>query len=278
MVIVDAHVHFWDPGLLHYEWLQTVPVLRRAFGPADFRAATGGTPVDQVVVVEGNCAPEENVLEAEYFARPAESVRVAGIVAFADLTRPNELDRTLDVLSPSPKVKGVRQNIQGQPLGFCLQDRFVEGARKVGRRGLTFDLCITHDQCRDATELVRRCPDTSFVLDHCGKPAIRDRCVEPWRSDIRRLAEHENVCCKLSGLLTEADTQEWRAEDLMPYASRVTECFGTDRLMYGSDWPVLTLAGDYRDWFGFTESFTGDWSQTDRNGFYHGNAKRVYRL
>lgn len=278
MGIVDAHVHFWDPRLLHYEWLETAPALQRAFLPRDYTAAASGVPVDRILVVECNCVPGENVLEVEYFTRLAESVRVAGIVAFADLTQTNELDRTLDVLSQSPKLKGIRQNIQGQAPGFSLQESFVQGVRKVGQHGLTFDLCITHDQCRDAIELVRRCPDTDFVLDHCGKPAIRDRCMEPWSSEIGRLADHENVYCKLSGLLTEADTQDWRGEDLVPYASRVTECFGTDRLMYGSDWPVLTLAGEYRDWFDFTQSFTSDWSDAERNRFYHDNAKRVYHL
>ena len=202
--------------------------------------------------------------------------RVAAIVAFASLTAPTELDRTLDALAARPRVKGIRHNIQGEPAGFCTQPSFVEGVRKVGARGLTFDLCATHDQLREVVELVRLCPDTRFVLDHCGKPAIRDRRLDPWRGNIADLAECANVWCKLSGLVTEASPTEWREADLVPYASHVVERFGTERVMYGSDWPVLTLAADYAAWFGFTEWLTKGWSDADRGGFYRGNALRAY--
>jgi L-fuconolactonase len=276
--IVDAHVHFWDPQELHYPWLKTVPALERAFGPSDYAAAVAAVPVQKVIAVECNCLPGENVRETAYFARLSDAVPVAGIVAYAALTDEPNVDRTLEILSHSPKVKGIRQNVQGEPSGFAAQRTFVDGVRKVGRVGLTFDLCVTHDQLRDAAELVRGCPDTTFVLDHCGKPAIRDGCVEPWGSDLARLAKHGNVCCKLSGLLTEADMDQWQASDLVPYAERVVECFGLDRVMYGSDWPVLTLAGDYGDWYGFTESWSEHWSESERRSFYHDNAVRVYHL
>jgi L-fuconolactonase len=276
--LVDAHVHFWDPGLLDYPWLETVPSLRRAFGPADYATAVGAAAVSQIVVVECNCSPDENIRETTYFDRLGEAAPIAGIVAAATLTDDAGVDGALEVLSQSPKVKGIRHNIQGHPPGFCLQRSFVDGVQKVGRMGLTFDLCVTHDQLRDATELVRRLPDTNFVLDHCGKPAIREACMEPWRSDLARLAELENVWCKMSGLLTEADVEHWQPSDLMPYAAHVVECFGSDRVLYGSDWPVLTLAGDYGDWYDFTESLTAQWSATERRSFYRENAARAYRL
>jgi L-fuconolactonase len=290
--IVDSHVHFWDPAELHYPWLDELPSLRRAFLPADYRAAAGEAPVTEVVFVECNCRPEEARREVQLVERLARGdgegegePRIAGIVAFAPLTEGLGaggsglvLDAMLDALCSSPMVKGIRQNIQGQPSGFSLQPRFVEGVRKIGRRGLTFDLCVTHGQLSEVLDLVRRCPDTQFVLDHCGKPAIRARCLEPWRGDVARLAAHENVCCKLSGLLTEAEPARWRADDLIPYATAVVECFGIERVMFGSDWPVLTLAGRYRDWYGFTDQFTAAWSAAERSGFYAGNAARVYGL
>ena len=199
-------------------------------------------------------------------------------MAFASLTAPTELDRTLDALVARPLVRGVRHNIQGEAPGFCTQPSFVEGVRQAGARGLTFDLCATHKQLREVVELVRMCPDTRFVLDHCGKPAIRDRLVDPWRSDIADLAECANVWCKLSGLVTEASSSDWRQADLVPYASHVVEKFGTERVMYGSDWPVLTLATGYAAWFGFTEWLTKGWSDTERRGFYRENALRAYEL
>ena len=184
----------------------------------------------------------------------------------------------LDALSCSPLVKGIRQNIQGQPAGFSLGRGFVEGVREVGRRQLVFDLCVTHDQLDEVAGLVRECPDTRFVLDHCGKPAIRSRQLDPWRADIARLADHDNVYCKLSGLLTEAGPGQWCADDLLPYAEWIVRCFGTERVMYGSDWPVLTLAGTYGDWYRFTHGLTMGWSAAEQRRFYGDNAVRVYGL
>ena len=277
--IIDAHVHFWDPGGIHYPWLRSVPALDRAFLPSDYAAATDGTAITQLVFVEGNCRPEEAPRELEWVERLAQvEPRIAGIVAFADLTDPSARDRALEAVSSCPRVTGIRQNIQGQPAGFALQPAFVEGVRAVGRRGLTFDLCVTHEQLREVTDLVRRCADTRFVLDHCGKPAIRHGRLEPWRADMACLAAQENVCCKLSGLLTEAEPQRRRDEDLTPYAASVVECFGTERVLYGSDWPVLTLAGSCGDWYGFTERFTSGWTAAERRRFYAENAIRVYAL
>jgi predicted TIM-barrel fold metal-dependent hydrolase len=277
--IVDAHVHFWDPSVLRYPWLDGLPALDRPFLPAAYASATSGIPIDTMILVEANCPPHETLGEVAFFEQiAATNSRVAAIVAFASLTAPAELDRTLDALAARPMVKGIRHNIQGEPPGFCTQPSFVEGVRKAGSRGLTFDLCATHDQLREVVELVRLCPDTRFVLDHCGKPAIRDRLVDPWRSGIADLAECANVWCKLSGLVTEASPTEWREADLVPYASHVVEKFGTERVMYGSDWPVLTLAAGYDTWFGFTEWFTKGWSDAERRGFYRDNARRVYAL
>jgi L-fuconolactonase len=285
--IVDAHVHFWDPSVLHYPWLEGTS-LDRAFLPEDYAAAVGeresGAPIAKLVFVECNCRPEEARREVEFVERLAREEGeprepcVAGIVAFADVADAEQLDGTLDALSCSHQVKGIRHNIQGHPAGFSVQPAFVKGVRAVGRRGLTFDLCVTHDQLSEVRDLVRQCPDTRFVLDHCGKPAIRDRCPERWRADIARLAAHENVCCKLSGLLTEAAPARWREEDLIPYAGWVVECFGSERVMYGSDWPVLTLAGSYRDWYRFTDRFTAAWTAEERSRFYADNAVRVYGL
>lgn len=283
MEIVDAHVHFWDPAELHYPWLEGVAALERAFLPRDYAAATGQIPIGRVVFVEANCRPDEAQREVEFVERLVrEEPRVAGIVAFADVAqglraRHSGLGKTLEVFARAPLVKGIRQNIQGQPAGFCVQRPFIEGVRAVGRRGLVFDLCATHDQLQEVTELVGQCPETRCVLDHCGKPAIRDRSFASWSADIARLAAHENVCCKLSGLLTEAG-DAWCPEDLLPYAARVVECFGPERVLYGSDWPVLTLAGDYRTWYGCTERFTRGWSAGERSRFYGDNAARVYGL
>ena len=277
--IIDAHVHLWDPAALLYPWLEELPTLRRPFLPADYAAAVGELPVEQCVLVEGNCLPAQSMREVQYFERfAAKDPRIAGIIAFADLTERATLSARLDFLTSIALVKGIRQNIQGQARGFALRDVFVEGVRVAGARGWTFDLCITDDQLGEAIALVERCPDTRFVLDHCGKPAIRTAEREPWWRELARLAAHENVCCKISGLLTEANLACWREDDLLPYVWHTVECFGFDRVLYGSDWPVLTLAGDYASWFDFTEHFTESWSNDERRRFYVENAARVYRV
>jgi L-fuconolactonase len=271
-VTVDAHVHVWDPSALDYPWLDALPTLRRRFGPEEYAASLGGAPARRAVFVECNCRPEQNADEV----RLAERVPlVVGIVAFADVAA---LGRAaLDTLSDSPRLKGVRQNVQGQPPGFCLAPPFVDGVREAARRGLAFDLCATHDQLGDVIELVRRCPDARFVLDHCGKPAIRDGAIASWARDVALLAAHDNVCCKLSGLLTEASPR-WTETELLPYAEQVIDAFGPGRLLYGSDWPVLTLAGTHADWYAFTRRVTAAWSDAERAAFYGENAVHVYGL
>lgn len=274
-MIIDAHVHFWDPATLRYPWLDELPSLHRSFLPVDFATAIDGLPVEQCVIVEANCLGAQNEREAEFFEQLArDDPRIVGIVAFAELTRP----ASLDGLTRFSLVRGVRQNIQGQPPGFALQRVFIDGVREVGARGWTFDLCITHDQLGEAVALVAQCPDTQFVLDHCAKPAIRRAERDPWRQELARLAAHENVCCKISGLLTEAAVDHCSADDLLPYAEHTVECFGLDRVIYGSDWPVLTLAGDYASWFDFTANLTESWSSDERRRFYGENAARLYRL
>ena len=276
--ILDAHVHFWDPTELEYPWLESLPTLRRPILSPDYANATVGVPIDTIILVEANCLPNQTHREVELFEREAASDgRVAGIVAYASLTTPRELDRSLDALTAVPRVKGIRHNIQGEGPGFCTQAAFVDGVQKVGARGLTFDLCATHDQLRDVLELVRECPNTRFVLDHCGKPAIRDRLLDPWRADLARLADCANVWCKVSGLVTEA-ARGWQEADLLPYASHAIEHFGTERVIYGSDWPVLTLAGGYTDWSRFAERLTAGWSDAERRRFYCDNARRAYAI
>lgn len=280
-MIVDAHVHFWDPRELRYPWLDGVPTLARPFLPSEYArdSGAGGVVVEKVLAVEGNCLPEQCLREVERFEALAGSeVPIAGVVAFVDLGDVPRRDRVLAALTLIPLVKGVRQNIQGEPPGFCLRPEFVEGVQEVGDRGLVFDVCATHDQLEDVVELVRRCPRTRFVLDHCGKPAIREHRQDPWRADIACLAEHDNVWCKLSGLLTEAAPRAAGDDDLFPYAAHVARCFGRERLMFGSDWPVLTTAGRFADWHDFTRRFTADWSPRETRRFYAETAAHVYEL
>jgi L-fuconolactonase len=276
--IVDAHVHFWDPDRLEYPWLHGSPGLGRSFLVQDFHRAIGDAPIDRVIFVECNCRPEESPLELQLVQELAEQEpRIAGAVAFADLTSQLPLASRLELLSHFPLLRGIRHNIQGHDNGFCLQPSFVEGVREIGRHGLAFDLCATHDQLLDVLTLVERCPDVRFVLDHGGKPAIRDDTLHPWAEHISRLAQLPNVYCKLSGLLTEA-AEEWWEDDVLLFAKHILASFGADRTMFGSDWPVLTLAGRYEQWLQITSRATRHWSAAERAAFFGGTAARVYSL
>ena len=276
--VIDAHVHFWDPATLRYPWLATEPSLGRTFLPSDHALLASGD-VDAVIFVEANCAPGEAADEVAWVNRLADAEpRVAGIVAFVDLLDEERRDAALDRLGRTSRVVGVRHNIQHQAPGFALQPEFVRGVQAVGAAGLPFDLCITADQMSETIALVERCPEVSFVLDHCGKPAIRDDAYDEWARDLERLASHGRVCCKLSGLLTEARDDQRSARALEPWMERARACFGAARLIFGSDWPVSTLGGGVERWRSIVDEFSAGWTEAERRALFAENAARVYGL
>lgn len=269
MTLVDAHVHFWDPGVLQYPWLDDVPALRRAFLPRDYPG-----DANAMVFVEANCQGAGEIDFVERLA--AVEPRIAGIVAYVDML--DEPVNALVRMADRPLLVGIRHNIQGTPPGFCRDPRFVRGVKAVGRRGYPFDLCATADQLDDVAALVERCPETTFVLDHCGKPAIRRDAFDAWANALERIARFSNVSCKLSGLLTEARPEQRDARSLRPYVEQVCGCFGAERVLYGSDWPVLTLAGDVSLWRSIVETLTSRWTMEDRQRLFADNAVGLYRL
>jgi L-fuconolactonase len=276
--VIDAHVHFWNPDLLHYPWSSRTPALRRAFLPEHFFALADGA-VDGVIFVEANCQPSESSAELDFVDGLAErEPRVLGSVAYVDLCDERSRGEALGRLVQRERVVGIRHNIQGQPRGFCLAPSFVRGVHDVAEVGFTFDLCITADQLGDAIELVRRCPDARFVLDHCAKPAIRDDTFSSWAAGVERLASSDRVSCKLSGLLTEARPDQRSVAALRPYVEHVHACFGAGRLLYGSDWPICTLAGGEPLWRDIVAQFAAGWSSDERRAFYGDNAIRLYGL
>ena len=277
--IVDTHVHLWDTARLNYPWLAEIPLLDRPYLPETYAEAVGETPVEKMVFMEADVAHGSEVDEAAWVASlAAREPRLEGIVASAPLEAGAGATETLERLAEIPLVKGVRRLIQTQPLGHCVRPGFIEGVRLLERFGLSFDICINHTQLADAEEMVRRCPGVSFILDHVGKPDIAAGMREPWRTGIRRLAALENVHCKVSGMATEADKERWRPEDLKPYVDHVIESFGPDRVVFGSDWPVLLLAGQYTDWVEALRWAVGGASDVELRKLFHDNAITFYRL
>ncbi len=280
--IVDSHVHLWDPARFRIPWLDSSLRLNRAFGLAEYAEHTAGIDIEAIVYLEVDLAPEYKLLEAQWIAELARrEPLIQGIVASAPLEYGEQARAFLDALVAidRQRIKGVRRLLQNEPdPAFCLQPRFVDGVRLLPEYGLSFDLCIYHPQLASAIELVRRCPQTSFILDHLGKPAIRSGQLDPWREQIRELARLPNVVCKVSGVVTEADHERWTIDDVRPYVEHVLEAFGEDRVLYGGDWPVVLNASSYRRWVDTLDQLTAHLSETARRKLWRDNARRVYRL
>ncbi len=186
----------------------------------------------------------------------------------------------LDRYQKEPAIKGVRQVLHGgsTPRGYCLDPKFLRGIRLLGERGLSFDICMRSGELNDAAQLVDACPDTSFILDHCGNPSVREKDLASWRTDISRLAERKNLVCKVSGIVASAAPDPWTADDLAPIVTHVLSAFGPDRVVFGGDWPVCTLAATPPRWVEALRTIVQDRSEVERRKLFHDNALRVYRL
>lgn len=280
--IVDAHVHLYDPSALPYAWMKDEPKLSSPHRPWDFESAISPVTVDKMVFVEVDIDSGFHLDEARWVAElAAADSRIQGMIVSLPLEDGGRaVEADLRVLADMPLVKGVRRLIQNHPgeAGWCLQPGFVGAVRMLGERGLSFELGIVHPQMADAIELVRLCPEVSFMLDHIGKPGIRDGVREPWWSEVRVLAELPNVVCKVSGVITEADHSAWTYDQVAPYVVRALDCFGFDRVAFGGDWPVVDLAGGYAPWIDVLDRVTAGTEAADLRKLYRDNAIRHYRL
>lgn len=274
--IVDAHIHFWDPAVRHHEWLGDVPALERRFTPND--VDFGSQIPDGLVFVEADCWPQESLDEVDWVLGLAGSgPAILGIVAHVPLEWGNRAASALNQLRQREKVVGVRRLLQHEPPALLLDPGLIQGTRMLAEHGLTSDLCVTSDQLPIVTELVRACPETSFVLDHLGKPSAGHGVLDPWRSDLRELARCPNVACKLSGLATLVPAG-WRHSDVRPYLVCALDAFGPQRCMFGSDWPVSLQNATYQAWLDSVCEATDELTSSEREGVLGEVAIRVYGL
>ncbi len=279
--IVDAHVHLYDPGAIAFPWMKDLPQLDRPHLPADFARRTAGVEVEAMVLVEVDAAAGEHMREAEWVAAlAATEPRLCAMVASIPLEKGAAVAADLDAYARNPIARGVRRLIQAhvdEP-GWSLRDDFIAGIRLLPDYGFTFDLCFYHPQLAEVTELCRRCPEVDFVIDHIGKPGIRDGLLEPWRRQMREIARLPNVMCKISGVVTEADHAGWTEAEVTPYIAHAIECFGFDRVMFGGDWPVVELATTYQRWVALLDAIVAGASPVERRKLYRDNAIAFYRL
>lgn len=272
---IDSHQHFWRLDAVEYPWIRPEWSIHRDFGPPDLRPLLDGLGFDGSIVVQARQTRDESDWLLQLAATHP---RIAGVVGWVDLSAP-DVDSELERLASAPRFVGVRHIVQDEPDDrFLLRPDFLHGVSRLERHGLCYDVLVFERQLPAAIEFVRRFPAQRFVLDHIAKPKIAARELSPWRERIRELAEFPNVACKISGMVTEANWKTWRPEHFRPYLDVALDAFGPERLMYGSDWPVCTLAASYQEVHSLAEGFASAFSAEERAGFFGGVAERWYQL
>jgi L-fuconolactonase len=279
--LVDTHLHLWDPGYLRYPWLDDIELLNQPYLPADYRRHCGPVDVEKMVFLQCEADFSQFQQEADWVTSLAHGPepRIEGIVPWAPLELGDGARPALEKLAANPLIKGIRRIIQFEPdPEFCLRPDFVRGVQALADYGLHFEICIVHTQMKNTIRLVEQCPGITFILDHIGKPGIKDHIMEPWKQDLVTLAGAGNVWCKMSGLVTEADHQRWTPEDLRPYIDHVVETFGFERTMYGGDWPVAYQATEYPRWVETLDWAVAGCSPAEKRQLFRETAIRFYRL
>jgi L-fuconolactonase len=270
---IDSHQHFWSYDASQYPWIPAGSPLQRDWLPEDLARLQRPVGFDGSIAVQARQSLEESRwLLALADADP----RIKGVVGWVDL-RSEHVEDELAEFATHPCFVGVRHVVQDEPDdGFMLRPEFMRGIGKLLQHGLTYDLLVFPKQLPAAIGLVERFPEQPFVLDHIAKPFIKAGTLSPWREQVRELATFPNVCCKVSGMVTEADHRAWRPADLSPYVDVVAEAFGEDRLMFGSDWPVCLLAASYEQTFASVRDHSAWASPSAKEKFLGGNAARFY--
>ncbi|MFJ2956002.1 amidohydrolase family protein [Streptomyces sp. NPDC087270] len=276
---IDAHHHLWDLGRRPQPWLKgdALEPINRTFALPELAPLLDAHDIAATVVVQSSSSLDET-RELLAIARGSHG-RIAGVVGWADLADPDGLPAVLTELAAAGPLVGIRHQIQDEADPQWLDRPDIRaGLRALGAAGLAYDLLVTPRELPAALAAVEELPEVRFVLDHAGKPPIAAGEWEPWAEQIAGIADHPNAMCKLSGLITEADWESWRPQDVLPYARHVLAAFGSDRVLFGSDWPVCTLAGRYSDVFALAEQATASLAPEEREAVLGGNAIRAYGL
>ena len=273
---IDSHQHFWIYNPEQYPWMiDELSAIRADHLPNDLRAEFDQVGLDGSVAVQARQSLEESRWLLEL---ADQNELIKGVVGWVDL-RSDSVEEQLADFAVHPKFVGVRHVVQDEPdANFMLLPEFVRGIAKLKAFGLTYDILIFPKQLPAAIELVKQFPEQPFVLDHIAKPIIKDGVISPWDKQIRELAKFENLTCKVSGMVTEANWTGWQPTDFRPYLDVVFEAYGEDRVMYGSDWPVCKLAGSYRQVYGLAEEYVSSFSAEAREKFFGGVASAFYGL
>ncbi|HET8726660.1 MAG TPA: amidohydrolase [Alphaproteobacteria bacterium] len=274
MRILDTHLHLVYLDKLSYPWLNNVPVLNRQWPVESYFAEAEKLGIEQALHMEVDVAEEQMEDETRFVLHLDK--RIAGAIAAG---RPEHIDfpRHLERLASIPGVKGIRRVLHTQPDDLSEGELFAGNLRRLASHGLSFDLCLLARQLPIGLDLARKCPEVQFVLDHCGVPDVAGRVLDPWRDDIKRLADLPNVAAKVSGVVAYAGPNR-TVEDLRPFVDHVIESFGWDRVVWGSDHPVCTHTANLTRWVEATRTLISGASEDEQAKLLHRNAERIYRV
>jgi L-fuconolactonase len=273
---IDAHQHFWKFDPVRDSWIDaTMATIQRDFFPGDLKPLLDAQGIDGCVTVQSDQSEAENIFQLR---NSQGHDFIKGVVGWVDL-QAEDVEDQLAHYKTFPKMKGFRHVLQGErQRDYMLNAAFMRGVGKLKKFGYTYDILIHQDQLAYAEKFAKAFPDQPFVLDHIAKPSIRTGDLSSWKKGIQALAAHDNVWCKVSGMVTEADWKHWKPADFVPYLDTVVEAFETHRLMFGSDWPVCLVAASYADVYDLAKKYFSPFSTSEQDAIFGTNAMKFYNL
>ena len=273
---IDAHQHFWKYDPVSHAWMdERMDVLKADYQPNDLKPLLNSCAIAGCVAVQANQAEAEN---AFLLVLANQHDFIKGVVGWVDL-QAKDVSERLDYYQQFSKIKGFRHVIHDEPeLDFMLQPAFLRGVSALKNHGYTYDILIFAAHLPNTVSFLKALPDQPFVIDHIAKPNIKSGNIDTWGQQIKAVATFENVHCKISGMVTEADWTSWKKTDFTQYLDAVVEAFGTRRIMYGSDWPVCTLAANYQQQYAIVADYFSSFSQAEQDQFFGQNATQFYNL
>lgn len=273
---IDAHQHFWKFDPVKEGWIpDEMEIIRKDFLPHEFGILLQQNGFDGCVTVQADQSENENIFQ---LINAEENDFIKGVVGWIDLQAENVVER-LEYYSQFKKLKGFRHILQGEAKrDTMLNPAFLRGITALQGFNYTYDILILPDQLIFAKEFVAKFPNQSFVIDHLAKPYIKEKKIEPWKSDIQQVAQYDNVYCKISGFVTEADIRHWKREDFIPYFDIIVESFGMNRIMFGSDWPVCLAGAGYDIVLDILTGYFSSFTQNEKDQFFGKNANEFYKL
>jgi L-fuconolactonase len=273
---IDAHQHFWQYNAARDSWItDDMSVIQRDFFPKDLEPLLKQHNIDGCIAVQASQSEDEN----KFLLQLAnENDFIKGVVGWVDLKAP-DIQAQLQHYQQFPKMKGFRHVLQGEKdRAFMLQPSFMHGIGALKEFGYTYDILIYTDQLQFIPDFVSAFPEQKFVIDHLAKPGIKNKEINDWSKAMQTIAAHPNVWCKISGMVTEADWHHWKKEDFFPYLDVVVKAFGTDRIMFGSDWPVCLVAASYDRMIGIVQEYFQSFTTEEQLNFFGNNAATFYNL